>query len=128
MAITVLHMTETMPRETMLNLTCPGRDRVALAKAALNDGFYEAVAELPFCEDLELAWQWTNNITTSWSMEPAKGVFVVKALPVIKGETYGLRSSMVGDVFLSNGEAFVVDSFGFKSIDKPENNEPDDVE
>jgi hypothetical protein len=120
--ITVLHMnTETMPREVYLNLTVPCEEveRAERAKRAYANGHYEAVANID-SDDLERAYFWTNNIDSSWSRNPAPGVSVLRPLHHKDGQTYGLRSSMVGDLFILNGKFFVVDSFGFASIDEDE--------
>jgi hypothetical protein len=84
---------------------------------------------------LDYAWRWTNNIEGSWSMGPELGspfgaidenrdhnpnVTVRAPLRVANGRTYGLRSSMVGDVFCIGDEmcnvAHVVASSGFQRI------------
>ena len=116
--ITVLHMTvETMPREVYLNLTVPCEEHIrsARARAALAAGHYEVVARVD-SDDLEHAWMVTNNIDSSWSLDPWPTVEVSKPLPTIKGRAYGHRSSMVGDVFVLNGSVHVVDSFGFTAM------------
>lgn len=43
-------------------------------------------------------------------------VKVVVPLPTFNGKTYGLRSSMVGDVFSVNDELYKVDYVGFQRI------------
>jgi hypothetical protein len=73
---------------------------------------------------LETAWRRTNNINGSWSRGPSfedgstnhdfhESVTVHAPLPVHKGQTYGLRSSMVGDVFEVAGRRFRVAMMGF---------------
>ena len=73
---------------------------------------------------LELAWRLIQNIDGSWSRGPKLGdgspnrdfspdVEVVAPLPVIDGKTFGLRSSMVGDVFEIGGDRYRVANRGF---------------
>lgn len=76
-------------------------------------------------DSLEYAWLRTNNIHGSWS----RGEFIdgapngdyssdverIVALPVVEGKLFGLRSSMMGDVFVIDGKRYVVASFGFKN-------------
>ena len=85
-------------------------------------------------ELLEYAWRWSNNVEGSWSRPADLGgmangdfndrVHVLAELPVHQGKLYGLRSSMVGDVFVlgdaGNAEpshAYAAQSFGFGEID-----------
>jgi hypothetical protein len=100
-------------------------------KTAANDlwnvGGYMKVAEIaiepevtlpkPPTAALETAWRLTNNVDTSWSMEPDSRVKVTAPLHVHDGKTFGRRSSMVGDVFVveQDGVAFffVVAGCGF---------------
>lgn len=82
---------------------------------------YTKVAEVEG-HNIDVAYHDTNNIDTSWSMEPVHGVKVTAPLHTRDGETYGLRSSSVGDVFVlcwGNGDraANVVSSFGFEIIE-----------
>jgi len=77
---------------------------------------------------LNYAFFRTQNIDGSWS-RPATFEFngqmvsnsdfsedtlVVAELPVYNGNVYGLRSTMVGDVFFADGKRFEVDFTGFK--------------
>ena len=82
---------------------------------------------------LEYAWRWTNNVDGSWSrgemiegmdgrsMEengdynPATTVHV--PLPVYNGKTYGLRSSMEGDIFELDDKRYRVAMVGFEEVD-----------
>ncbi len=81
---------------------------------------YTKVAEVD-SNNLDVAFHDTNNIDTSWSMEPAHGVKVTAPLHTEDGETYGLRSSSVGDVFvlcwMGIRSANVISSFGFETIE-----------
>jgi hypothetical protein len=77
---------------------------------------YKLVAEVD-SDDLEFAWRWTNNVDSSWSMEPQSHVAVKAPLHVLDGKTCGLRSSSVGDVFEKNGALFAVCNIGFTPLD-----------
>lgn len=80
---------------------------------------------------LEYAYFRTQNIAGSWSRGPelqepgmmkienhdySPDTEVLVPLHEANGRVYGLRSSMVGDVFEIEGERFVVASSGFKSV------------
>ena len=77
---------------------------------------------------LEYAWRRTQNIDGSWS-RPARfpdgapngdfspDVVALAPLPVVDGKTYGLRSSMVGDVFEIGERRFRVANLGFTEIE-----------
>jgi hypothetical protein len=76
---------------------------------------------------LEYAWRRTNNIDGSWSQgeffedgeynhDYSPDVTVEAPLPVHNGRTYGLRSSMVGDIFIIGSRKFRVAAAGFKEI------------
>lgn len=86
--------------------------------AAWAAGAYEKVAEIA-TDDLEVAWRLTNSVDSSWSMEPDQRVKVTAPLHVVNGETYGRRSSMIGDVFIKGGEKHVVAMLGFRRIEMP---------
>jgi hypothetical protein len=124
--IRVFHLTSDAPRDDMLRVTLPFGDddtaRPKLARQLLDRGAYEIVAVLPACTELEVAWRLTNNIDSSWSLEPATGVHPVMA----PGANRGRRSSMVGDVFELNGKVLVVDTFGFTALPdaEPEGDDP----
>lgn len=86
---------------------------------------------------LEYAWRWTNNVDGSWSRgefiethdrrDPIERnrdfnekVHVVAPLPEHLGRTYGIRSSMVHDVYVVVGEpnaAYEVAVMGFEKVD-----------
>jgi hypothetical protein len=59
---------------------------------------------------LELAWEYTQNIDNSWSLEPKR---VVTVMPQT---TRALRSSMVGDIFIVDDRKFIVAPIGFKEL------------
>jgi hypothetical protein len=89
---------------------------------AWNAGAYQKVATID-SDELSYAYQHTNNIDDSWSMDDYcqprghRGVTVEAPLHVRDGQTYGLRSSMVGDVFIKNGTAFVCSMVGWKEVE-----------
>lgn len=75
------------------------------------DGTYELVAvvetepHLNFRKELEGAFYYTNHIDSDWT----KGDHVLRYWPPC-------RSSSVGDVFIYDGQFFVVDLIGFKKV------------
>jgi hypothetical protein len=120
--IEVFHLRHDLTREQRLSVTiCFDEDDVGEARhdAAVTAlwlaGGYEKVATVD-TDDLEVAWALTNNVHTSWSMEPDAKVTVTALLPVINGQTYGRKSSEVGDVFVLNGVRHVVASIGFRKL------------
>ena len=92
--------------------------RIVAASSGLRDGLYVAVAEVEG-GDLNVALANTNNRPglDSWSQEPADGVrpFGLGHIEN-KGERYGYKSSEIGDVFVRDGEAFVLNRRGFDRI------------
>lgn len=75
---------------------------------------------------LEYAYRWTNNVMGSWSRK--EQVFEngaengdyndnVKVLAPLHKGGMGLRSSMMGDRFIVDGETYRVAAFGFKKVD-----------
>ena len=101
--------------------TTSAMDTVALVNVPKHQlGFKEA--ELDACE---YAFARTQNIFGSWSMgstfedgehneDFSENVEVIMPLLTCGGKTYGHRSSMVGDLFVVNGNIYVCDTFGFK--------------
>lgn len=82
---------------------------------------------------LEYAFRRTQNIEGSWSRPEYEAVgscdnfnpdYHPDVMPVdleeIDGIAYGHRSSMVGDRFIFDGDAYEVAPFGFKQIEWPE--------
>jgi hypothetical protein len=74
----------------------------------------------------EYAYRYTNNLDGSWSMKLGEDanddVEVIAPLISHNGNTYGLRSTSVGDVMIvDDGEGFVdyfkVAGFGFEPCD-----------
>lgn len=82
-------------------------------------------------EALEYAWRWTNNIEGSWSRGPElefdgrmvkngdynPNTTVLVPLPTHCGRTYGLRSSMMGDIFKLDGKFYKVAFCGFEDAE-----------
>ena len=77
--------------------------------------------ELDACE---YAFARTQNIFGSWSKgqsfedgehneEHSENVEVIQPLLTMNGKSYGHRSSMVGDLFVVNGNTYACKSFGF---------------
>ena len=71
-------------------------------------------------EALEYAYRWTQNIMDSWSMKMSEDgnddVTVVGELPVHDGQTYGLRSTSMGDQMLLGTTKYKVSMVGFEEI------------
>lgn len=76
---------------------------------------------------LEYAFARTQNIEGSWSKGPDledgtlnmdynSNVSVSASLPVHNGKTFGLRSSMMGDLFVIDGVKYQASAFGFEEI------------
>lgn len=79
-------------------------------------------AELDACE---YAFTRTQNIFGSWSKGPefengemnedfSENVQVVQPLLTCGGKSYGHRSSMIGDLFIVNGNIYVCKTVGFE--------------
>ncbi len=73
-----------------------------VAEVEVPDGSYTA-------EALNVAFRNTNHVDGAW--------WDLVGVTRFGSET---RSSMVGDVFVVGGEAHMVDSVGFKSVETPE--------
>tara|TARA_R100001163_G_C5066022_1_gene204196 strand:+ start:2315 stop:2689 length:375 start_codon:yes stop_codon:yes gene_type:complete len=92
--------------------------------------FSDAVALVEISDDsledwkaLEIAWELTNNIDSSWSLEPNENVCVLGNLHKEFVEEIGYRSSMIGDTFeiIKDKEivgTYEVDRMGFKEVTK----------
>ena len=80
--------------------------------AAWRDKLYTKVADVA-TDDLEVAFRLTNNIDTSWSLEPDRRVILAGPVRNFKGH----RSSSMGDVFVQGGKAKYVAMFGFEDLD-----------
>lgn len=106
--------------------TTSALDTVAVVNVPKHQlGFKEA--ELDACE---YAFARTQNIFGSWSMgstfecgehneDFSENVEVVMPLVTVGGRKYGHRSSMVGDLFVVNGNIYVCDTVGFKLYKEP---------
>ncbi len=81
--------------------------------------------ELDACE---YAFARTQNVFGSWSRGPvfedgehnedfSENVQVIADLPTYMGRTLGHRSSMVGDLFVVNGNIYVCKGIGFELYD-----------
>lgn len=114
--IAVWHLKDDVTREQRMAVTwiVSDDDLIPVVKA-WKASAYEKVAEVA-SDDLEVAWHLTNNIESSWSMEPDPKVTVMAPLHVINGETYGRKSSAVGDVFVQDDVAYVVAAVGMKRL------------
>lgn len=100
-------------------------DIVALVNVPAHQlGFKEV--ELDACE---YAFARTQNIFGSWSMGPtfeggianedySDNVTAVMPLTTVDGKAYGHRSSMVGDLFVVNGNIYMCKNFGFELYEK----------
>jgi hypothetical protein len=96
-------------------------DTVALVNVPQHQlGFNEADKDA-----CEYAFARTQNIFGSWSKgsvfedgehneDYSENVEVVAALPTYLGRTLGHRSSMVGDLFVVNGNIYVCKGIGFE--------------
>ena len=69
---------------------------------------------------LEYAYRWTQNIMDSWSLKMDQDgnddVTVVGELPVVDGQTYGLRSTSMGDHMLLGNTKYKVSMVGFEEL------------
>lgn len=69
---------------------------------------------------LEYAYRWTQNIMDSWSLkmdgDGNDDVTVVGELPVHDGQTFGLRSTSMGDQMLLGTTKYKVAMVGFEEI------------
>lgn len=98
----------------------PGVDRMRVMfgdhgaiKRALAAGLYVDVAEFDGDDPEELFRITQNGVDReSWSLTPPAGLHPV---PGAVGE-HGLRSMMVGDVLVSDGQVYACDLFGFSPL------------
>jgi hypothetical protein len=105
--------------------TTSAMDTVALVNVPKHQlGFKEA--DMDACE---YAFARTQNIFGSWSMGPtfengehnedfSENVEVIQPLTTFNGKAYGHRSSMVGDLFVVNGNIYICKGFGFELYEK----------
>ena len=77
----------------------------------------------------EYAFTRTQNIFGSWSKGPqfedgehnedySENVQVIQPLVTCGGKSYGHRSSMVGDLFVVNGNIYICKGIGFELYEK----------
>ena len=97
--------------------------------AAVLNNPQELVAEV-MTDSLEEAYRMTQNINGSWSKPRVMfeydllvenpdfhpEVQVMAPLHVVDGRTYGLRSTMMGDIMEKDGVKYQVDFVGFKQV------------
>jgi hypothetical protein len=90
------------------------------------------VADMQGTEALEYAYRVTQNIDGSWSKGPAiewegeihnnpdynPNITVIQPLHEKNGNTYGLRSTSMGDEMIMNGKTYRVASFGFTKVEE----------
>ena len=80
----------------------------------------------------EYAFARTQNVFGSWSKGPqfedglhnedySENVEVIQPLVTFNGKSYGHRSSMVGDVFVVNGNVYMCKGVGFELCKEKEN-------
>lgn len=85
------------------------------------------VGDMNTNDALNYAFRATQNINGSWSQgeffddgernyDFDENITVMKELPVIKGKTYGLRSTMYGDQILVGNQKYMVDFVGFRAV------------
>lgn len=115
MIVKVIHFNaETSKFETVANVNVP--------KYQL--GFNEADKDA-----CEYAFARTQNIFGSWSMGPqfedgghnedySENVQVIAPLETYMGRTLGHRSSMIGDLFVVNGNIYICKTVGFELYEK----------
>ena len=105
--------------------TTSAMDTVALVNVPKHQlGFKEA--DMDACE---YAFARTQNIFGSWSKGPqfedgtnnedfSENVEVIQPLLTVGGKEYGHRSSMVGDLFVVNGNIYICKGIGFELYEK----------
>ena len=87
---------------------------------------FNSNSELDACE---YAFTRTQNIFGSWSKGPefedgshnedfSENVEVVQPLLTCGDKSYGHRSSMIGDLFVVNGNTYMCKTFGFELCEK----------
>lgn len=102
--------------------TTNAMDPIAVVNVPKYQLGFNSNSEIDACE---YAFARTQNIFGSWSMGPtfedgehnedfSENVDVVMPLVTVGGRKYGHRSSMVGDLFIVNGNIYVCKGVGFK--------------
>lgn len=94
-------------------------DMDAAYLSAFADGLYVHVADFTG-GDLDHLWTATNNgvLSDSWSLIPPDGVVPTEPSGVLgeDGETYGRRSTSVGDIAEVDGRLHVVAPIGWRDL------------
>lgn len=80
-------------------------------RKAWHAGLFKPVAEVA-SNTMADAWRTTQNVNESWSQNPHPSVRVIARSIGPRG----LRSSMVGDVFVRDGKAYAIAMIGFEEI------------
>ena len=72
-------------------------------------------------ESLEYAYRWTNNVMGSWSLREGEDcnerVTVIGTYHELDGKVFGLRSTMMDDMMILNGELWRVATMGFDKVE-----------
>ena len=110
--------------------------KITVIHKAFEDTAYTAaevdVADMQGTEALEYAYRVTQNIEGSWSKGPAiewegkihnnpdynPNITVIQPLHEKNGNTYGLRSTSMGDEMIMAGKTYRVASFGFTKVEE----------
>lgn len=101
-------------------------ETVALVNVPEHQLGFNKNSELDACE---YAFARTQNVFGSWSRGPvfedgehnedfSENVEVVQPLLTCGGKVYGHRSSMIGDLFVVNGNIYMCKTFGFELYEK----------
>lgn len=115
--IQVYHMTGdwTSDERWAVSSFVPSEKADATALMMFVAGRYRHVASVD-CDRLDDAYHLTQNIDSSWSMEPDQTVTVQSSLHFIEGRTFGLKSSEVGDIFVHGQDIYLCAGVGFRRI------------
>jgi hypothetical protein len=116
--IKVYHITHDIDQDAYCAVAVGYHDEVKhliAVNAAWNDGLYVLVAIVD-TTDFDFAYRVTNNIDSSWSMQPDTRVTVKQPLSSRNGQTVGHRSTSIGDVLVQEGKRNVVSLFGFTEV------------
>ena len=106
--------------------TTSALETVAVVNVPKHQLGFNKNAEIDACE---YAFARTQNVFGSWSKGPAfedgshnedfsENVQVVQPLLTCGGVSYGHRSSMIGDLFVVNGNIYMCDTVGFKLYER----------
>ena len=97
--------------------------------AFVNVPDYQLGFKTPEIDACEYAFARTQNIFGSWSKGPqfedgshnedySENVEVIAPLETYMGRTLGHRSSMIGDLFVVNGNIYMCKTFGFELYER----------